>query len=98
MNKQALTQKRNLAYFSYHFNFGFAICFFPYLRLKEKYDSFTARPTGLWNEYIIVNILSIFCNLRSCGYGYAVITVTNSDIACDATLQGKILSVTKDFK
>ena len=25
-------------------------------------------------EYIVVNVLSIFCNLRSCGYGHAVIT------------------------
>ena len=54
-------------------------------------------PTGLWNEYIIVNILSIFCNLRSCVYGHAVIT-DNGDIACDATLQRKILSATRDFK
>ena len=46
-------------------------------------------PTGLWNEYIIARILSIFCNLRSCGYGHAVGT-GNSDIACDATLQRKI--------
>ena len=72
MNKQALTQKRKPAHFCSHFNFSFAICFFPLLRLKEKYDSFTARPTRIWNEYIIVNILSIFCNLRSHGYGHAV--------------------------
>ena len=60
--------------------------------------SFTARPTpGLWNEYIIANILSIFCNLWSCGYGHAVIT-DNSDTACNATLQCKILSATRDSK
>ena len=46
---------------------------------------------------IIVNILRIFCYLQSCGYGHAVITV-NSDIACDATLKGKILGATRDFK
>ena len=28
----------------------------PLERLKEKYNHFTARPTGLLNEYIIVNI------------------------------------------
>ena len=60
------------------------------------YDSFTARPTGLRNENIMVNILSIFCNLRSCGCGHAVIT-DNSDIAGDATLQRKILGATRNF-
>ena len=45
----------------------------------------------------IVNILSIFCNLRSCGYSHAV-TTDNSDIACDATSQRKILGATRDFK
>ena len=49
------------------------------------------------NIIIIVNILNIFYNLRSCGYGHAVIT-GNSDIACDATLQRKILGATGDFK
>ena len=33
-----------------HLNFSFAVCFFLQLRLKEKCDSFTARPTGLWNR------------------------------------------------
>ena len=60
--------------------------------MNEKYDRFTSRPIGLWNEYIIVNILRIFCNLRSCGYGHVVIR-DNSDIARDATLQRKILQV-----
>ena len=41
--------------------------------------------TGLWNECISVNTLSILCNLRSCGYGHAVIT-DRSDFACDVTL------------
>ena len=58
-----------------------------------------ARPASLWNwnEYIIKNMLRIFCNLRSCGYGRAVIT-GNSDIGCDVTLQSKILGATRDFK
>ena len=62
-------------------------------------SSFAARPAGLrnWNEYIFKNILRIFCNLRSCGYGLAVFT-SNSDIGCNATLQSKIVGATRDFK
>ena len=46
---------------------------------------------------ISVNVVSIFCKLQSCGYGHAEIT-DNSDIACDATLQRKILGATRDFQ
>ena len=49
------------------------------------------------NTLIIVNILSIICDLRSCGYGRAVNT-DDSDIAYDATLQRKILAAMRDFK
>ena len=61
------------------------------MRISPFQISGHAPEVYAWNEYIIANILCIFCNLRSCGYGHAVIITDNGDIARDATLQRNIL-------